>query len=79
MPSSERLHKIADLYDAGTIGHPYIEATFPLTDDGLNAAFAKMKSRRARGKVVMLVDASAGSADGGNAASSNAAPVKKEL
>ena len=53
--SSKDLAEIASFVEAGKVGHPAIDSTYPFTSEGCEVAYERLKSRRAKGKVVVKV------------------------
>ena len=50
-PTTEKLERVATLLDAGKISPTIMDMTYHLTEDDLNKAFTRMKSRRVVGKI----------------------------
>ena len=55
--SSKDLAEIAGWLEEGKIGRPAIDSSYPFTEEGCEIAYDRLKSRRAKGKVVVKVDA----------------------
>ena len=53
----KQLAEIAQWVTSGAV-KPHVESTFPFTQEGVNLAYASLKSRRAKGKLVVSMDSS---------------------
>ena len=54
-PHADLINELTSLFDAGLLGDVPIDSTFELSQDGLDAAFEKLKGRRVRGKIVITI------------------------
>ena len=73
------LHDLSDLFDSEALPTAPTDTVFPLDQNGVDEAFARMKGRRAVGKVVLVPGGGSGTESGGEAKHTEADDVKKEL